>query len=84
MGDRTARVPSLEQLASRAAQPATASRATLRRGIVVVVDAMSRSALNFALKRQLATGGVPSSDPYAEVDAWQPDEDRLASSAYEL
>lgn len=45
---------------------------------------MSRSALHFVLKRQMAAGAVPSADPFAETDAWQPDEERLAASAYTL
>ena len=45
---------------------------------------MSRSALNFALKRQLASGALPSADPFAITDAWQPDEEREAASAYKL
>ena len=45
---------------------------------------MSRSALNFALKRQLAAGTLPSADPFAVTDAWQPDDDKLKASAYEL
>jgi hypothetical protein len=46
---------------------------------------MSRSALNFALKRQLASGASAlSGDAFAATDAWQPDAERLAASAYEL
>ena len=45
---------------------------------------MSRSALNFAMKRQLASGIVPGADPFAILEPWQPDEERVSNAAYEM